>query len=80
MTRDEAVSHIESLFPPDAEFPDTAKKGQELLEQAKRDVSAWKQESDEVLIRFARLCIDEDRRQGRSALRDAKPQPRIMPE
>jgi hypothetical protein len=62
MTRQEAISHIESLYPPDSEFYRTAQIGQELLERAKNDVSAWKQEPDDVLIRFAKLCIWEEER------------------
>lgn len=69
MTREQAIKHIESLFPPDAPYEGTAQKGQELLEQAKRDVAAWRQESDEVLIRFAQLCIREDQRPIRKLLR-----------
>jgi hypothetical protein len=60
MTRQEAISYIESLFPPDSSYDSTAKKGRELLERAKRDISSWKNESDEVLIRFAQLCMEED--------------------
>lgn len=71
MTREKAISHIESLFPPDSKWPNTAEKGQELLEQAKRHVSPWKQESDEVLIYFARLCINEDLRQRRATMRES---------
>lgn len=64
MTRDKAIEIIEQLFPPDAPYESTAKKGQELLRQAKRDVSAWRQEPTEVLIRFAQLCEHEERRQS----------------
>jgi len=69
MTREEAIQHIDALFPPDAPYPKTAEKGQELLSQAKRDVAAWKQEPTEVLVRFAQLCMDEDNRQTLEAMR-----------
>jgi len=61
MNRDEAIRIIETLYPVDSEYEDTAKIGQELLAQAKRDVSAWKQESDEVLRRYAYLCVQRER-------------------
>ncbi len=57
MTREEAIQHIKNLYPPDAPYEDTAAIGEELLAQAKREVAAWEQESDAVLIRFAELCI-----------------------
>lgn len=62
MNRNEAINHIKSLYPPDSEFPTTAKIGRELLEQAKREVEGWESESDGVLIRFAELSIDRELR------------------
>lgn len=57
MTREQAIQHIENLFPPDSIYADTAEAGQKLLDQAKRDVAAWRQEPTEVLVRFAELCL-----------------------
>lgn len=58
MDRDRAVEIIEALFPADSQWPDTAKIGRELLEQAKRDCNNWRAESTNVLIRYAQLCMD----------------------
>ena len=58
MTRDEAIEIIELLFPADSEYPDTAVLGQKLLKQARREVTGWKTEPTEVLIRYAQLCIE----------------------
>ena len=58
MDRDRAIKIIEALFPADSRWPDTAKIGRELLEQAKRDCNNWRTESTNVLIRYAQLCIE----------------------
>ncbi len=60
MDREEAIKAIDFLFPADSEYPASAKLGQELLEQAKREVVGWRTEPTEVLIRYAELCIDKD--------------------
>ena len=57
MNREKAIQVIESLYPADAPYPDTAAIGQELLEQAKMEVTGWRTEPDEVLIRNAQLCV-----------------------
>lgn len=61
MDRSQAINIIESLYPPDSEYPETARIGQELLEEAKRRVSAWKQEPDDVLFMFASLCEQKEK-------------------
>jgi len=61
--RSEAISNIEQLFPIDSDYPDTNKVGEELLMQAVKNVG-WQKLSDEILIEYARLCIDEDCRQA----------------
>jgi hypothetical protein len=62
MKREEAIQHIENLYPADSQYENTAKVGRELLEQAKRETAAtWKTESTEVLIRYAQLCLDKDK-------------------
>lgn len=60
MNRQEAINHIESLFPPDSPYENTATIGRQLLEQARRDISGWRNESDQVLIRLAQLCLEQD--------------------
>lgn len=60
MTREEAISHIENLYPADAGYSDTAQIGKELLEQAKMEVAGWRTEPTEVLVRYAQLCISRD--------------------
>lgn len=64
MNRNEAIQIIEGLFPADAGHPDTAEVGQKLLEQAKREACGWRSEPDAVLIRYAELCQNEERRQA----------------
>lgn len=57
MTRDEAIGHIEALYPADSEYEDTAEVGRGLLERAKREALDWRNEPDVVLIRYAELCM-----------------------
>ncbi|MGR9052754.1 MAG: hypothetical protein ACU84J_08910 [Gammaproteobacteria bacterium] len=54
--REEAIRHIENLYPADADYEDTAAIGRELLAQAKREVLGWRNEPTAVLIRYAELC------------------------
>ncbi len=66
MNRRDAIRIIGDLFPPDAtNYPDTAAKGKELLEQARS--TKWRNESDNVLFELATLCMAEDDRQARQA-------------
>jgi len=60
MEREEAIDKIEMLFPADSEYQDTAEVGQRLLDQAKREVSGWRTEPTEVLVRYAQLCIQRE--------------------
>lgn len=62
MTRNEAIKTIETLYPADSQYGDTAEFGRQLLAQAKREVNGWRTEPTEVLIRYAHLCINEERR------------------
>ena len=59
MNREEAIRHIENLYPADSPYDPTI--GQELLAQAKREVNDWRTEPTEVLIRYAQLCIQKER-------------------
>lgn len=62
MDRGHAIKFIESLYPADSQYKTTAAIGQQLLEQAKRDVSGWRSEPTPVLVRYAQLCIQEGNR------------------
>lgn len=62
MNRNEAISTIKSLYPPDSDFPETQRIGRELLRKAKDEVEGWEKESDDVLIRFAQLSIERELR------------------
>lgn len=70
MTRDEAIKTIEQLYPADDRmFPDAAMVGQSLLEQAQNEVGTkltWRNEPTKVLIRYAELCLEEEKRQTRA--------------
>ena len=69
MDRHTAIETIENMFPVDAVYEDTAAIGRRLLQQAKEKTQGWRDEPDEVLIEYARLCIAEDDRQTRIATR-----------
>lgn len=59
-TAEEAIRHIELLFPPDSEYRDTSATGKSLLEEAKGNVGfSWRHYPEDVLIEFAKLCILE---------------------
>lgn len=73
MTRDEAASTIEALYPTDSEYPDTNKVGADLLAEAQRlvaKVRTWRDEPTEVLVKYAELCGKYEGQQykGHSAL------------
>ena len=72
MTREHAIETILALYPADAEYTDTAKIGQELLERAKREVAGWRTEPTEVLIRYAQLCESRDNQNQREFERKCK--------
>jgi hypothetical protein len=58
--RQKAIQEIESLYPPDCEYEDTARIGQELLVEAKRRCSSWKDEPDNVIFVLLQLCRDRE--------------------
>lgn len=60
------------LFPTDSQYEDTNNVGKRLLEQAKTEVEGWRNESTPVLIRYAELCIAEERRQTAYLLRERR--------
>lgn len=70
--RKRAIETITALFPADSQYPDTAEIGQNLLEQAKRQVNNWRNEPTAVLVRYASLCIDLEHEQERAAERKEK--------
>lgn len=61
MDRDTAIRIISDHYPPDSDFIDTAEIGWRLLEEARNDIKDWREESTEVLKRFAELCIRQER-------------------
>jgi hypothetical protein len=61
--RRRAIDTIEALYPPDSPYDPTL--GQELLEQARRDCSDWRDEPTPILIRLAQL----NRNQEESSMR-----------
>lgn len=65
MTREEAIQQIETLWPADSIYDDTATAGKKLLEQAKRNVGSWRNEPDDVIMEYAMLCIQKERRMGK---------------
>lgn len=62
MTRDEAINHIEHMYPADSIHEDTAEIGRVLLAQAEREMEGWRSKPDAVLIRYAELCTRFDSR------------------
>ena len=70
MTRQEAINHIDNLFPPDSDYPKTSEIGIRLLAQAKMETQDWREAlPDATLIRYAELCISEHNRQARESFR-----------
>ena len=59
MNREEAIEIIENSYPADAALPDKAEDGRQLLEAAR--ALEWHNESDAVLIEYAKLCEEKDR-------------------
>lgn len=80
MNRNTTIRDIESLYPPDSEYADTAEVGRRLLVQAilekdRRDLP------DDFLLSFLEYCKTEDLggETGRQVLRDKRrvdPEPR----
>lgn len=65
VTREQAIQEIEGLFPTDSQYEATNKIGERLLAQAKKEIEGWRSESTPVLVRYAALCLEEERRQDR---------------
>lgn len=63
LSRDEAIKIIQELFPADSRHMHAADTGRRLLDQARREVEDWRNEPTPVLLRYAWLCAEEDRRQ-----------------
>ena len=66
MNKKEAIDCISGLYPPDTE------KGQELLRQAKAEMESWKDLPENILIRYAELCQQEENRQYHKAVEKIK--------
>lgn len=73
MNREQAIQHIESLYPADSSYFETAKIGQELLEQARLNVQGWRQEPTDVLIEYAHLCIKKEKEEVKNATKNTRP-------
>lgn len=55
------IQIIETLYPPDSDFPDTALIGNKLLMRAMRNTDFhWQDLPFEVLQELSRLCIQEN--------------------
>ncbi len=70
MNREEAISIIDDLFPADALCINTAGIGKELLGMAK--INTWKNESDDILFEYARLCIAEEHQRVKNGIKELK--------
>lgn len=67
-----AIATIDSLFPADSRHSSIAMIGRRLLNQARTDVAAWRdQESDAVLARYAQLCVLEEQHELQIAHRNS---------
>jgi hypothetical protein len=55
--RKQAIEIIKALYPPDTET------GAGLLQKAKNDCDSWQNLPDNVLLRYADLCQQEENRQ-----------------
>lgn len=59
MELEEAIQHIQSLYPPDSQYGDTSSTGKSLLEEAKGNVGfSWRDYPEDVLIEFAKLSLE----------------------
>ena len=58
MTRDDAITHIERLYPADSQYSDTAATGQALMKKAIEECGGWRELPEAILARYAELCID----------------------
>ena len=65
--RQRAINTIEALYPPDSPYDPTI--GRELLEQARRECNDLRNEPTPILVRYAQLCQEMERRQNREAER-----------
>lgn len=56
--REDSIRTIESLFPADSQYEETAQTGKELLFQA--ICERWRALPDAILSEYASLCEDEE--------------------
>ncbi len=68
--RQRAIDLIEALYPADSPYDPTI--GQALLEQARRECDDWRNEPTPILVRYAELCQEFERRQIRESERKWK--------
>jgi hypothetical protein len=66
--KENIIKDIESLFPADSDYPDTAAIGEELLQLAmQRAGFNWRQLPIQVLQEYRSLCISKENDQIREA-------------
>jgi len=58
MTKDEAIQHIENLYPADSPYQDTSEIGKDLLIEAIGEY--WRELPDNILIKYAELCLTKE--------------------
>jgi hypothetical protein len=61
MNKDEAINHINQLYPIDSQFTDTNEVGKQLMVEAMEEVGFdWRTLPEPVLIRWAEKCLQKD--------------------
>lgn len=60
MDRAQAIEIIARLYPADSECFTTRQIGEQLMNQARREQFDWRTLPDEVLARYAVLCLEMD--------------------
>ena len=53
--KEKAIRNIKQLYPPDSEFQDINKRGQELLFEAISN--KWRELPDSIILEYERLCV-----------------------
>lgn len=65
MDKQNLIDNIETLFPIDSSFPDTAAVGERLLIEAVKE-SDWRDLPADILALYAAKCEREENRQARN--------------
>ena len=72
MSREEAISIIECLFPADSQYQESREIGKKFLQQAKDEANNWRNEPDNILFRYADLCMQEEDKTTMQLIREAR--------